>query len=100
MNPLEGDPYIGLYVPDGWMQKKMFKEKLLNALPKGFMGDWDKPENNWPIWTYLKYEDYSNGKNFDIKIFQDNIIKYIIKLIKIKDIIDKTIKHVENKQMN
>jgi hypothetical protein len=38
LNPLdpEGDPYVGLYVPKNWPQKKLFEETLMKALPKDF----------------------------------------------------------------
>lgn len=96
-NP-NNDPWVGLYVPEKWSQRKVFKEKLLKALPKEFINDWDKPEDEWPIWAYVAYEDYSNGDVFDTEAFVDDVGKLVGKLIKIKGLIDDTIENVEGKQ--
>lgn len=94
----DGNPWVGLWVPEEWGQKKIFKEKLLDALPKGFIDDWSKPENEWPIWTGVNYEDYSDGNSFDTKKFVDDILRLVGKIIKINDTIDNTIKQVQGKQ--
>lgn len=91
------DPWVGLYVPENWEQKKIFKEKLIATLQKGFIGDWEFG-NEYPLWAYVKYEDYSDGESFDIKKFIDDIVRLVGKLVKMRDTIDNTIEQVKGKQ--
>lgn len=96
LNP-DNDPWIGLYIPEKWSQGKLFNEKLLKALPKEFINEWDDTEDEWPIWAYVAYEDYSNVDVFDTEAFVDDVGKLVGKLIKIKGLIDNTIEQVEGK---
>lgn len=88
------DPWVGLYIPRNWSHGKLFNEKLLKALPKEFINEWDEPDDEWPIWGYVAYENYSNGDVFDTEGFVDDVGKLVGKLIKIKGLIDNTIENV------
>lgn len=96
-NP-DNDPWVGLYIPEKWSQGKLFNEKLLKALPKEFINEWDESEDEWPIWAYVAYEYYSNGDVFNTEAFVDDVGKLVGKLIEIKGLIDNTIEQVEGKQ--
>jgi hypothetical protein len=95
MKPLEGDPWVGLYVPRTWPQGKMFNEKLNKALPKGFMNEWDEPEDEWPIWGWVKYENYAKGDSFDINGFLQDVAELISKLVRIKGTIDSILNQIQ-----
>lgn len=97
MDPLdlEGDPWVGLYVPENWPQIKLFKERLIKALPWDFKNYWEKPEDSWPIWAWVKYEHHAKDDNFDSNAFLVDVAKLVSKLVKIKYIIDTTIKQVQ-----
>lgn len=92
--PLDSDSWIGLHVPKNWSQSRLFNEKLLNSLPKGFMEEWDKPEDEWPIWSFLEYEKYANGESFDYIGYIDDITENINKILTIKVNIDNIVKQI------
>lgn len=92
--PLNSNSWIGLYVPDNWSQSKQFIEKLSTSLPKGFIEEWDEPEDEFPILSYIEYENYANGESFDYIGYIDDITEKIDKILKIKDNIDNNIKQI------
>ena len=93
-DPLNSKSWIGLYVPDNWSQSKQFIEKLLTSLSKGFIEEWDEPEDEFPILSYIKYENYANGESFDYIGYIDDITEKFDKILKIKDNIDTNIKQI------
>ncbi len=93
---LDNDPSVGLYVPD-WPQRKVFNEKLIDELGTEFMNNWDEPEDECPIWTYVKYENYAKGDDFDVKGFGDDIVSLVAKLIGEKEKFDNVLKNIKEK---
>jgi hypothetical protein len=93
---LDGDdPWVGLYVPQDWKQSKKFTEELTKKLPKGFIKYWEKPEFDSLLWQWVKFEDYAKEESFDTSGFVDKVEELVSKLVKIKDIINSSIKKVK-----
>lgn len=93
-DPLKLVPYVGLYIPPEWSKKRIFKDKLIEALTNDFMCDWDEPTDNYPILTNLEYENYAKGDYFDIEGFWKEIIELISKIVKIKPTIDNILNEI------
>lgn len=89
------DPYVGLYVPKKWSLLETFNKRLIKELGSDFMNDWDEPEEEYPIWTYVKYENYAMGDHFDVNGFLDNIFTLVSKLARKKDVIDRILKQIQ-----
>lgn len=88
-------PEVGLYAPTNWKNIKKFTEKLNDNLTKSFKNQWEEPEDGYPIWQYVKIENYAKGDSFDTNGFVNEIEESVRKLVDKKDIIDSTIKQVE-----
>ena len=75
MKPLNGQrPYLGLRLPD-FPARNEFVERLRQALPGTFWEEWDRPEQGWPIWRYVKLDDYAKGGEFDISSLHGAVVK-------------------------
>ncbi|MDD5616468.1 MAG: hypothetical protein PHH85_09735 [Candidatus Methanoperedens sp.] len=92
----DDDPWVGLYVPqpEDWKQSKKFTEELNKKLPKGFIKYWEKPDSDALLWQWVKFEDYEKEGYFDTSGFVDKVEELVSKLVKIKDIINSSIKKV------
>lgn len=92
----DDDPDVGLYVPQpkDWKQSKKFTEELNKKLPKGFRKYWEEPDFDSLLWQWVKFEDYAKEESFDTSGFVDKVEELVSKLIKIKDIINSSIKKV------
>jgi hypothetical protein len=91
----EDAPWVGLYVPEEWSKKDKFREKLIKALPKHFMNDWEKPDSEAILWAFVDYEDYAKGDIFDINGFVDNIVDLVNKLEGVKDAINNSLRKTQ-----
>jgi len=89
------DPWVGLRVPEDWSFKKGFKRKLNEALGRDFMSEWDEPEDEWPVWAPVRYEDHVKGDTFDIEGFLGEFNERISTLVSEKSIISRTIKQIQ-----
>ena len=92
--PLKSNLYVGLYVPNEWSKHRIFNDKLIQALPDDFMMDWDETKNEFPIGTYLEYENYAKRDYFDMDGFWKEIIELISEIVKIKPTIDNILNEI------
>ena len=91
---IAGDPWVGLFVPD-WKYRERFNKELINELSQEF-SEWERPEKEWPIWTWIKYEVYGKGDTFDTQGFINELKDKIIELLRIKDRIDNILGKIRN----
>lgn len=86
------DPWVGLYVPEKWKQAELFRDRLQNVIDKEQSDIWGAPETQWPIWSYVKIEDFIKGSSFDHKSFLKDAAGKIALIVEMRPLIDQLLK--------